>query len=503
MDKYIKINPADNVAVALQPLSAGDRIEINGDVIVIQTHVPAGHKFLLTDLHQDENVVKYGYPIGHLRADQKKGELVDHHHIQTNLSGLLDYTYNPVQTQLDIPDQHLTFRGYRRANGDVGIRNELWIIPTVGCVNGIVNQLCARLKAEKGFTNQTHLNEGVERIVAFPHNYGCSQLGDDHENTRKVLRDMVLHPNAGAVLVVGLGCENNQPDQFEAFLGDYDKQRIRFMVSQKVEGDELEEGMKILRELYDVASKDRREPVPLSELRVGLKCGGSDGFSGITANPLLGRFSDFLVAQGGTTVLTEVPEMFGAETILMNRCATRELFDQTVRLINDFKSYFLSHNEPVGENPSPGNKAGGISTLEDKALGCTQKCGKSAVKGVMAYGDRLQEKGLNLLSAPGNDLVASTALASCGCHLVLFTTGRGTPFGTFVPTMKISTNTGLAENKKTWIDFNAGVLVEGASWEDTLQAFIDKILSVVNGEETWNERKDYQEIAIFKNGVTL
>lgn len=503
MDKYIKIHPADNVAVALKSLSAGEQLSIDSKDITILTEVPAGHKFLLQDLNKGENVIKYGYPIGHLREDHKKGDLVNHHHIQTNLSGLLEYSYKPVDTHLDIKDEGLTFRGYRRSNGDVGIRNELWIIPTVGCVNGIVNQLCERLKAEKGHTNHAQRNEGVERIVAFPHNYGCSQLGDDHENTRKVLRDMVLHPNAGAVLVVGLGCENNQPDKFEALIGDYDHQRIRFMVAQQVEGDEVEEGMKILRELYDIASADRREPVPMSELRVGLKCGGSDGFSGITANPLLGRFSDFLVAQGGTTVLTEVPEMFGAETILMNRCATKDLFEQTVKLINDFKTYFLSHNEPVGENPSPGNKAGGISTLEDKALGCTQKCGKSAVRGVMAYGERLKEKGLNLLSAPGNDLVASTALAACGCHIVLFTTGRGTPFGTFVPTMKISTNTPLYLNKRNWIDFNAGVLVEGEKWDDVLRSFIDKILRVANGEATWNETKDYQEIAIFKNGVTL
>ena len=341
------------------------------------------------------------------------------------------------------------------------------------------------------------------RIVAYPHNYGCSQLSDDHENTRKVLRDLVLHPNAGAVLVVGLGCENNQPDKFEELLGDYDKERIRFMVSQKVEGDEVEEGMKILRELYAIASKDQREAIPLSELRVGLKCGGSDGFSGITANPLLGVFSDFIVSQGGTTVLTEVPEMFGAETILMNRCETPELFQQTVGLVNDFKQYFLSHGEPVGENPSPGNKAGGISTLEEKALGCTQKCGKSAVKGVLSYGERLSVKGLNLLSAPGNDLVASTALASSGCHIVLFTTGRGTPFGTFVPTMKVSTNSTLAKNKPTWIDFNAGTIVEGEPMVEVFHRFMQKVIAIASGEQTWNEKKNYQEIAIFKNGVTL
>ena len=494
--KYLKINPDDNVAVAILSLSKGEIITIDGQEITILQDIPAGHKVMLTNLKQGENIIKYGYPIGHATSDVKTGQWVNEEQIKTNLAGLLEYTYNPVNVSLHIPNEGRTFKGYRRKNGDVGIRNEVWIIPTVGCVNGIANQLAERLRQE---TN----GKGVDAIVSYPHNYGCSQLGDDHENTKKILRDMILHPNAGAVLVVGLGCENNQPDVFKEFVGEVDTERVQYIVTQKIEGDEVEEGMKVLRRIYDVASKDERTDVPLSELRVGLKCGGSDGFSGITANPLLGMFSDYLIAQGGTSVLTEVPEMFGAETILMNRCENKELFEQTVSLINDFKSYFLSHGEPVGENPSPGNKAGGISTLEEKALGCTQKCGKDYVRGVMGYGERLTQNGLNLLSAPGNDLVASTALASCGCHIVLFTTGRGTPFGTFVPTMKISTNSTLAKNKPTWIDFNAGVIVENEPMEVTCRRFIDYVIRVASGEEVNNEKKGYREIAIFKTGVTL
>lgn len=493
--KYLKINPVDNVVVAIADLKAGEEINVDNAIIRLNEDVPAGHKVALKNLAEGENVIKYGYPIGHMRTALKQGSWVNEKNLQTNLAGLLEYTYNPIDVSLDIPKKDLTFKGYRRKNGDVGIRNEVWIIPTVGCVNGIVNQLAEALRKETG-------SEGVDSITAFTHNYGCSQLGDDHENTKKILRDMVLHPNAGAVLVVGLGCENNQPDVFREFLGDYDKDRVSFLVTQKV-GDEFEEGMKLLRELYAKARQDVRMDIPLSELRVGLKCGGSDGFSGITANPLLGMFSDFLIAQGGTSVLTEVPEMFGAETILMNRCRTEKLFGETVKLINDFKEYFLSHNEPVGENPSPGNKAGGISTLEDKALGCTQKCGKSYVEGVLPYGERLQVNGLNLLSAPGNDLVAATALASCGCHMVLFTTGRGTPFGTYVPTMKISTNSNLAKNKPGWIDFNAGVIVENEPMEKTLERFIDYVIQVASGEFVNNEKKGYREIAIFKTGVTL
>ena len=493
---FIKINPADSVVVCLRPFTKGETIEVDGKAITLLQDTPAGHKVLIADASQGTNIIKYGYPIGHAREDLKAGQWVNENNLKTNLSGTLTYEYHPVDEKLNIPADNRTFQGYRRKNGEVGIRNEVWIVPTVGCVNGIAERLASQLEKE------TNL-EGIDAVHAWHHNYGCSQLSGDHENTRKVLRDIVLHPNAGAVLVLSLGCENNQPDDFMAMLGDYDKDRIKLLVTQKVEGDEVEAGMEILRQLYEIARKDKRETCPLNELRVGLKCGGSDGFSGITANPLVGEFSDFLVAQGGTSILTEVPEMFGAETILMNRCETPELFDQTVKLVNDFKEYFLSHGEPVGENPSPGNKAGGISTLEDKALGCTQKCGRAPVSGVLGYGDRLQVKGLNLLSAPGNDLVASTALASAGCQIVLFTTGRGTPFGTFIPTMKISTNSTLFRNKPNWIDFNAGQLVEGRSMKDVLNDFIDKIISVASGEKARNEINGYREISIFKNGVTL
>ena len=491
---YLKINPADSVVVCLEPKKKGDIIEIDGRAITVNQDTPAGHKVLIKDVAQKEDIIKYGYPIGHAMQAMKAGDWVNENNLKTNLSGTLEYTYNPVNEPLNISKQNRTFKGYIRKNGDVGIRNEIWVVPTVGCVNGIAERLVNKLKAE--------VNGGVDNIYAWHHNYGCSQLSEDHENTRKVLRDICLHPNAGAVLVLSLGCENNQPEEFMAMLGDYDKDRIKLLVTQRVD-DEMEAGMQILHQLYDIASKDVRTDVPVSKLRVGLKCGGSDGFSGITANPLVGEFSDWLVAQGGTSVLTEVPEMFGAETILMNRCTSKELFEQTVSMVNNFKNYFLSHGEPVGENPSPGNKAGGISTLEDKALGCTQKCGKAPVSGVMEYGDRLQNPGLNLLSAPGNDLVASTALASCGCHLVLFTTGRGTPFGTFVPTMKIATNPDLARRKANWIDFSAGQLIEGRTMQELVPEFIDKVMAVASGEPAKNEINDYREISIFKNGVTL
>ena len=487
MKEFLQINPADTVAVALRALPG----------------IPAGHKFALRDIAEDEDVIKYGYPIGHATRAIAKGELVDHHNIATNLSGTLDYS----EIRLDSSpateragEEPSTFWGFLRPDGQAGIRNDVWVIPTVGCVNGICRQIVER--AKQGLVSGK--NADVD-FSYFPHNYGCSQLGDDHENTCKILRDMVLHPNAGGVLVVGLGCENNQPREFEQLLGDYDRSRIRFLVSQEVEGDEVEVGAAIVRELYEQALSDSRVRVPISSLRVGLKCGGSDGFSGITANPLLGAFTDWLcMEQGGSAILTEVPEMFGAETILMRRAVSAEVLQQTKDLINDFKEYYLSHGQAVGENPSPGNKAGGISTLEEKALGCTQKAGTAPVCGVLKYAERVTSPGLHLLSAPGNDLVASTALAAAGCQLVLFTTGRGTPFSTFVPTLKVSSNSSLARRKPQWIDFDAGVLLDDVPMEELLKRFVAFVIETASGRRlTAAENQNNTEFAIWKNGVTL
>ncbi|ALB46935.1 altronate hydrolase [Clostridium beijerinckii] len=495
MKEIIKINEKDNVVVALRDLSKSEIIEVENKKIEIKEDIKRGHKVAISDFKVNDNVIKYGYPIGHAVKDISIGEWIHTHNIKTNLDGIMEYNFNQQLKQVSIENKNLTFDGYRRANGNVGIRNELWIVPTVGCVNGIGERIIEKFKEDVKPV-------GIDGVEIFKHNYGCSQLGDDHANTRTMLGNLVKHPNAGGVLVLGLGCENNTMAEFIESLGEYDTTRIKFLVSQEV-SNEIEEGAKILRELYENMKNDKRESVSLSNLKVGLKCGGSDGFSGITANPLVGSFSDFLVAQGGTTILTEVPEMFGAETILMNRAKDNETFDKTVHLINDFKEYFMAYNQPIYENPSPGNKAGGITTLEDKSLGCTQKSGDSTVVGVLKYGETLKTNGLNLLSGPGNDLVAASALAAAGCHMVLFTTGRGTPFGTFVPTMKISTNTPLYNLKPHWMDFNAGTLVEDKTLSEVTEEFIKYVVEVANGKYVNNEINKFKELAILKQGVTL
>ncbi|MDR1633174.1 MAG: altronate dehydratase family protein [Dysgonamonadaceae bacterium] len=495
MSKYLKINPSDNVAVALEPLSEGEILTIDGHSVTIRTTIETGHKLAVRPIATNENVIKYGYPIGHALVDIRAGEHVHVHNLKTNLRDDLQYAYHPEKMLPDIPESNLKIKAYLRYNGEMGIRNELWIVPTVGCVNGQAQAIVDRVKAGLDVSH-------IDDVRVYTHNYGCSQLGEDHVNTRKALAALAKHPNVGGVLVLSLGCENNQPSDFKKEMGEWDSERVRFLIAQEVE-DEVETGFQLMKELVERMRKDQREELPLSLLKVGLKCGGSDGFSGITANPLVGRFSDWLIAQGGTTILTEVPEMFGAETILMNRAKNRQVFDETVRLINNFKDYFRKFGQPIYENPSPGNKAGGISTLEDKSLGCTQKGGTAEVVDVLSYAQPAVNKGLNLLSAPGNDLVASSSLALSGCQLILFTTGRGTPFGSFVPTLKISTNSKLYQFKKNWIDFNAGSLLEGKTFDETLQELIRFVIEVAGGKQLNHEKFGFKEIAIFKSGVTL
>ena len=490
MSRLIRINPRDNVAVALQPLKAGE--EALG--VTLREDIPAGHKFALCDIAENENVVKYGFPIGHATQPISAGSWVHTHNVKTNLSGLLEYGYHPHPCAMPV-DRKAAFEGYVREDGRVGIRNEVWIVNTVGCVNGTAKTLERMAQAAYG--------DRVDGVHCFAHPYGCSQLGEDHRNTQKLLASMVRHPNAGAVLVLSLGCENNNVNEFKKVLGDYNPERVKFLVTQDME-DEIEAGMRLLDELTAYASAFKRQTVDASELVIGLKCGGSDGLSGITANPLLGCTSDLLARHGGTTLLTEVPEMFGAETLLMDRCKDEATFRKAVDLINNFKEYFIRHGQEVYENPSPGNKAGGISTLEDKALGCTQKSGFSPVRDVLAYGERVHTPGLNLLSAPGNDLVAATALASVGAQIVLFSTGRGTPFACPVPTLKIATNTPLATKKHGWIDFNAGqLLTDGKTLPELSQALMEDVLATASGRLVCSERNGFHDLAIFKTGVTL
>lgn len=496
MQSLIKIHDLDNVAVALRDLEEGEQVTIGQHSVVLAQAVGRGHKFALQPLETGDLVMKYGLPIGHATHPVAPGEIIHSQNARTNLSDLDEYEYLPDFATVPPQAADREVQIFRRANGDVGIRNELWILPTVGCVNGIARQILQR------FLKETNQAEGIDGVHLFSHTFGCSQLGQDHENTRTMLQNMVRHPNAGAVLVIGLGCENNQVDEFRQTLGAYDDSRVRYMICQQ-QDDEVEAGLEQLHALYEMMRHDQRQPGKLSELKFGLECGGSDGLSGITANPLLGRFSDQMIANGGTTVLTEVPEMFGAERILMSRCRDESTFDKTVSMVNDFKKYFIAHNQPIYENPSPGNKAGGITTLEEKSLGCTQKAGQSQVVDVLKYGERLKEPGLNLLSAPGNDAVATSALAGAGCHMVLFSTGRGTPYGGFVPTVKLATNSELAKKKPHWIDFDAGQLIHGTEMPELLASFVDTIVEIANGRPARNEVNEFRELAIFKSGVTL
>lgn len=490
MPDFIKINPEDNVAVALRFVPPGTHFE----GVIVKEEIPQGHKIALVPISQDESVVKYGLVIGHATKAISPGSWVHTHNVATNLVGEVEYSYNPC-FRFREPIEPKTFLGYRRSDGKVGIRNEIWIIPTVGCVNDVAKALVKE--------NQDLVAGSIDGLYTFPHPFGCSQTGEDHAQTRKLLAALTRHPNAGAVLVLHLGCENLTHEQFAAELGEYDENRVKFLTCQAVD-DEFEAGRALLQELAAFAGQFQREVIPASELVIGMKCGGSDGLSGITANPVVGRFSDMLVAMGGSTVLTEVPEMFGAEGFLMDRCINEEVFHKAVNMINGFKNYFIRHGEVVYENPSPGNKEGGITTLEDKSCGCVQKGGSAPIMDVIGYGDAVITKGLNMLYGPGNDLVSTTALTAAGAHMVLFTTGRGTPFGAPAPTMKIATNTPLTTKKPGWIDFNAGVVADGKySLDEAAEDLMDLVLKVASGRQTKTEEKGYREISIFKDGVVL
>ncbi len=492
--KLLQIHPSDTVAVAIEAIEAGTELHTGGYTVTAATDIPAGHKIALRDIPAGDNVIKYACPIGHAKSDIPAGSHVHTQNVKSNLSGQLSYTYTPEFRDLQ-PEAARTFMGYRRPDGTTGIRNEVWIVPTVGCVNSIVREIEARAQILK--------TDNIDAITSFCHPYGCSQLGDDQNLTLSYLAGLIRHPNAAAVLVLGLGCENGNIAELKKVMGTWDDTRVKFLVAQEAE-DEITEALALLKELCAYADTFRRTERPASELVIGLKCGGSDGFSGITANPLLGALSDRVIAQGGSAILTEVPEMFGAETLLMNRCRTEAQFADTVALINDFKAYFLRYGEKVDENPSPGNKAGGITTLEDKSLGCTQKGGTAPVEDILRYGEAIKKQGLSLLQAPGNDLVASGALMASGAQMVLFTTGRGTPFGCPIPTVKISSNTALYERKRSWIDFDAGKLLSGTEMDDLCEEFLTYVLDLASGTvRAKSEALDRHDLAIFKDGVTL
>lgn len=493
-----KIRPNDNVCVAILPVAAGETITVDGVSVTVREEIGVGHKIALTDLMSGDGVIKYGVRIGSVTQDVAKGSWIHSHNLQTDLKGALDYSYHPEQ-QLSAAKSAAvpTFLGYKRKNGKVGTRNEIWIINSVGCVNRSAERISQ-------LANARFVRDNFDGVYSFSHPFGCSQLGDDLVNTRAVLGGLARNPNAGAVLVLGLGCENLQLDALIKSIPDVDPNRLRFFNSQKV-ADEIEEGLKAVEELFEAMKDDKREEVPLSELTIGVKCGGSDGFSGITANPLVGRVTDLLTNYNGRVLQTEVPEMFGAEQLLMNRAATRKVFDDIVALINNFKAYFIKYDQPVYENPSPGNKAGGLTTLEEKSLGAIQKGGSAVISQVLNYGDQITDRGLVLVNAPGNDGVSSTAMTASGATLLLFTTGRGTPLGFPVPTVKISTNSEIYKNKPGWIDFNAGKLLDGEATFDSLtDEFMKYLIDVASGRtKTKNEVNGYKEIAIWKTGVTL
>ena len=488
------VDSRDHVATALRDLTTGEKVRLHGQALIVGADIPKGHKIATRPVRSGEDVLKYGWPIGRATCDIAAGDHVHVHNVATRLEGVEDYSFSPAPVTRPPAADARTFQGFRRKNGRAGTRNEIWVLCTVGCVANTARRIAE--KANQRFSGR------VDGVHAFPHPFGCSQLGDDLAHTRKLIAALASHPNAGGVLILGLGCENNQLKTLLESAPDIDRERLRSFTTQMVE-DELEDGLAAVEALVEIAERDQREPVPISQLVVGLKCGGSDGFSGVTANPLVGRIADKVAEAGGTPVLTEIPEIFGAENVLLQRAATREVFDAAVAVIDDFKRYFIEANQPIYENPSPGNIAGGITSLEEKSLGAVQKGGRSPLVEVLRYGDKVGRHGLTLLEAPGNDAVSSTALTAAGATVILFTTGRGTPLGFPAPTLKIASNSGLAQRKPGWIDFDAGQVLEGVSMDAAADRLMDLVIATASGKATKAEQNGEREIAIWKSGVTL
>ena len=488
MARAVRVDPADNVATLLDDGQAGESVA----GVTLTDDVPRGHKVALMPIAAGDPVVKFGFAIGATRRAIATGEHVHSDNLATALAGALDYRYAPATQPLVSAAEAATFEGYVRGDGRVGTRNEIWILPTVGCVARTAERIATRAAAALG--------DRVDGVHAFAHPHGCSQLGRDLDGTRAILASLACHPNAGGVLVIGLGCEENQLAALIAEVPAWRRGAIRTLVAQ-ASADEVAEGCALVAELADQAAC-ARSTVGLDRLVLGVKCGGSDGLSGLTANPLVGRISDRVARAGGRVIATEIPEMFGAEQTLMNRAADAGVFDAIVGVVNGFKRYFLDHGETVSENPSPGNVAGGITTLEEKSLGAVQKAGRAMVTDVIAYGARATRDGLTILEAPGNDAVSSTALAAAGATAILFTTGRGTPMGFPVPTIKIASNSDLASRKPGWIDFDAGAVLDGG-FDAAEAALVARICAIASGGETAAERNGEREIAIWKRGVTL
>lgn len=510
MKKAIIIKESDNVAVCLKSFVKGESVELDSTSLIFKEDVPQGHKVAISHISKGKDIIKYGYPIGSAKVDIEIGEHVHVHNVATNLNEFSDYNWDEKEAQeikRNWDKEHKnskipTFKGFLRETGKAAVRNEVWIVPTVGCVNEISKSLeyWANDQLKNGeFKDTTFSN--VDGVRAWTHPYGCSQMGEDHATTRKILADLVNHPHAAGVLVIGLGCENNTIDKFKEEIGEYNSDRVKFMITQEFD-DEIQAGKDLISQLIKYSATFKREDIPFSKLVVGMKCGGSDGLSGITANALIGRVSDRLVSESASSILTEVPEMFGAEKVLLNRCVSKEIFNDAVEIISGFKDYYVKHNQVVYDNPSPGNKAGGITTLEDKSIGCVQKGGRAPISHVLKYGEVVKGNGLNLLEGPGNDIVSTTAITASGANIILFSTGRGTPLGAPVPTVKIATNHEIALKKKNWIDFDAStVLIDG--FDSVTNELFDYIKAVAEGKKTKNEENNYREIAIFKNGVTL
>jgi altronate hydrolase len=497
----IHLHPTDNVAVARVPIPAGTSLRIDGLPVTTMDAIPAGHKVALWDIQPGEVVERYGQVIGRAKQAIQAGRHIHTHNLAFE-ELQLEYEFpvgdTPVPTaRPDAP----TFLGYQREDGRVGTRNYIAVVAASNCAAHTAEQIARSYEGET-------MPPNVDGVVAFPHGEGCAHAaeGPDIDQLRRTLGGVLIHPNVSGAVILGLGCETNQIDHYLG-VGGPRSTRLAGLTLQSSGGTRgaIEAARRQIARFLEQASAEERTPAPASKIVLGLNCGGSDSFSGITANPALGFCSDLLAELGGTPVLAETTEIFGAEHLLVKRARNREVAEKLLDCIRKYKVYLNRFAGSFDDNPSPGNKEGGLTNILEKSLGAVAKGGTSPLIDVYDYAERVTAPGFTFMNTPGYDPVSLTGLAAGGCNLIAFTTGRGSAIGfPTIPVIKVATNSNTYRRMTDNMDVNAGAIADGeATVQQIGQAIFDLMLEVATGRHTCAERLGHKEFVPWRIGPVM
>ncbi len=483
----IRLNGRDNVIVLTKAFAAGTAPVGSG--VPLSRLVPSGHKIAVTDIALGEPVLKFGQIIGYASQPIAKGEQV---HTHNCAMGAHDQNYR-IGDDFQAIDyvaeaSRRTFDGYRRSDGRAGTRNFIALCATVNCSATVVRHIADHFNRSGALDDYPN----VDGVIALAHGTGCGMAssGEGYEALQRVLWGHATHPNVGAAIFIGLGCEVMQIGRMKAMFGSSGEERFHGLTIQETGGTRktIAAGIEAIKKLLPAVNDIKRVPIPVSELVVGLQCGGSDGFSGITANPALGAATDILVKQGGTALLSETPEIYGAEQLLVRRAASQEVGEKLIARIRWWENYTAVNGGSMDNNPSPGNKAGGLTTILEKSLGAAAKGGTLALSGVLLYAEQVKERGFVFMDSPGYDPVSATGQIASGAQLVVFTTGRGSAFGSKpAPTIKLATNSAMYKMLDEDMDINCGDIIDGVSIEAKGEEIFEKMIEIASGRQSKSE----------------